>query len=116
MPRDAAGSLLTHHAGPDAHRAGLDVVPVHLPQRELVPPADFRSSARPGPVRGRVAEYELFFALGVDGLFSDNPDAAREARDEFVPGFPERAGRGLISRRSYPSGQDLAGWVASLSA
>jgi glycerophosphoryl diester phosphodiesterase len=30
------------------------------------------------------AEYAQFFALGVDGVFSDNPDTAVEARDEFV--------------------------------
>ena len=27
---------------------------------------------------------EEFFALGVDGVFSDNPDTAVEARDAFV--------------------------------
>jgi glycerophosphoryl diester phosphodiesterase len=28
-------------------------------------------------------EYKLFYALGIDGLFSDFPDTALEARDEF---------------------------------
>jgi glycerophosphoryl diester phosphodiesterase len=27
-----------------------------------------------------IAEYEQFFEMGVDGLFSDNPDTAVEAR------------------------------------
>ena len=28
-------------------------------------------------------EYKLFYALGIDGLFSDFPDTALAARDEF---------------------------------
>ena len=28
-----------------------------------------------------IAEYEQFFELGVDGVFSDNPDTAKAARD-----------------------------------
>jgi glycerophosphoryl diester phosphodiesterase len=32
------------------------------------------------------AEYKLFFALGIDGLFSDFPDTAVQAREEFLAG------------------------------
>jgi glycerophosphoryl diester phosphodiesterase len=32
------------------------------------------------------AEYKLFFALGIDGLFSDFPDTAVAAREEFFAG------------------------------
>ena len=31
-------------------------------------------------------EYKLFYALGIDGLFSDFPDTALAARDEFFAG------------------------------
>ncbi len=31
-----------------------------------------------------LAEYAQFFALGVDGVFSDNPDTAVEAREELA--------------------------------
>jgi glycerophosphoryl diester phosphodiesterase len=32
------------------------------------------------------AEYKLFFALGIDGVFSDFPDTAVAAREEFLAG------------------------------
>jgi glycerophosphoryl diester phosphodiesterase len=50
----------------DAHRAGL-----------LVHPWTFRGDAE--------EEYHQFFSLGVDGLFSDFPDAAVRARDSWRP-------------------------------
>jgi glycerophosphoryl diester phosphodiesterase len=31
-------------------------------------------------------EYKLFFALGIDGLFSNFPDTAVAAREEFLAG------------------------------
>jgi glycerophosphoryl diester phosphodiesterase len=59
----------------DAHRAGL-----------LVHPWTFRSEPRflaPDYEGDPGREYEQFFALGVDGLFSDFPDAARAWRDRL---------------------------------
>ena len=45
-----------------------------------------RSSCARRPTRPRTAnafaEYDQFYGLGVDGLFSDNPDTAVEARDD----------------------------------
>jgi glycerophosphoryl diester phosphodiesterase len=29
-----------------------------------------------------IAEYQQFFRLGIDGIFADNPDTAKIARDE----------------------------------
>lgn len=90
VPRDAAGSLLTPTTlVRDAHRAGLDVVPYTFRNENSFLPLDYRVGTDPAQYGNAFAEYELFFSLGVDGLFSDNPDTAREARDEFV-----RAGRG----------------------
>ena len=44
-------------------------------------PLELRSSPPdPAAYGNAIAEYEQFFALGVDGLFSDNPDTAVEAR------------------------------------
>ena len=36
----------------------------------------------PNAYGNAIAEYQQFFALGVDGLFSDNPDTAKAARDD----------------------------------
>ncbi len=85
VPRDAAGSLLTPTTlVRDSHRAGLDVVPYTFRNENSFLPLDFRVGTDPAQYGNAFAEYELFFSLGVDGLFSDNPDTAREARDEFV--------------------------------
>jgi glycerophosphoryl diester phosphodiesterase len=90
VPRDATGALLSPTTlVRDAHRAGLDVVPYTFRNENAFLPLDFRRGTDPAQYGDAFAEYELFFSLGVDGLFSDNPDTAREARDEFV-----RAGRG----------------------
>jgi glycerophosphoryl diester phosphodiesterase len=87
VPRDAAGALLTPTTlVRDAHRAGLDVVPYTFRNENSFLPLDFRRGTDPAQYGNAFAEYELFFSLGVDGLFSDNPDTAREARDEFVRG------------------------------
>jgi glycerophosphoryl diester phosphodiesterase len=64
----------------DAHRAGL-----------LVHPWTFRSDAvflAPDYAGDPEREYDQFFALGVDGLFSDFPDTAVAARQRFVEGSP----------------------------
>ncbi len=62
----------------DAHRAGL-----------LVHPWTFRSDAvflAPDYAGDPDREYDQFFDLGVDGLFSDFPDIAVAARRRFVEG------------------------------
>src|SRR5215203_2571732 len=55
----------------DAHRAGL-----------LVHPWTFRGDPDGGDAE---EEYRQFFSLGVDGVFSDFPDAAVRARDSWRP-------------------------------
>ena len=45
-------------------------------------PAELRSDADPNHYGNAIAEYQQFFALGIDGVFSDNPDTARIARDD----------------------------------
>lgn len=57
----------------DAHRAGLLVHPWTFRSDERYLAADY------GGDPGR--EYAQFFALGIDGLFSDFPEAAIQARD-----------------------------------
>ncbi|WP_199440432.1 glycerophosphodiester phosphodiesterase [Umezawaea beigongshangensis] len=81
IPRDAAGFL----TGPttlvrDAHAVRLLVVPYTFRNENSFLPADFRSSADPAQYGQAFGEYQEFFATGIDGLFSDNPDTAVEAR------------------------------------
>jgi glycerophosphoryl diester phosphodiesterase len=66
----------------DAHRADLVVHPYTFRNENAFLPPALRSSADPAAYGNAFAEYEQYFALGVDGLFSDNPDTAVEARDE----------------------------------
>jgi glycerophosphoryl diester phosphodiesterase len=89
VPRDAQGNLQqpTTLVG-DAHRAGLLVHPWTFRRENNFLPLDFRQGnpasplflAAPGDLP---AELELFWRLGVDGLFSDNPDVAVATRHEL---------------------------------
>ena len=85
VPRDAAGtSQPPTTLVRDAHRAGLAVVPYTFRNENTFLPAELRSSTDPTAYGNAFGEYAQFFGLGVDGLFSDNGDTAREARDEYV--------------------------------
>jgi len=85
VPRDATGrSLAPTTLVGDAHQAGLDVVPYTFRNENTFLPAELRSSDDPAAYGHAFAEYEQFFGLGVDGLFSDNGDTAREARDAYA--------------------------------
>jgi glycerophosphoryl diester phosphodiesterase len=81
VPRDASGrSLPPTTFVRDAHRAGLQVHPYTFRNENTFLPLELRSSADPAAYGNAFPEYEQFFDLGVDGLFSDNPDTAVEAR------------------------------------
>ena len=47
-------------------------------------PLNFRRGTDAALYGDAFAEYALFWSLGVDGLFTDNPDTAVEARREFL--------------------------------
>jgi len=81
VPRKEDGSL----AEPttlvlDAHRAGLLVHPYTFRNENAFLPRDFRRGENPVAYGDAFAEYDLFYDLGVDGVFSDNPDTAVLAR------------------------------------
>ena len=85
VPRSAAGvSQAPTTLVRDAHRAGLAVVPYTFRNENTFLPAELRIGTDPAQYGNAFAEYEQFFRLGVDGLFSDNGDTAVEARDAFV--------------------------------
>jgi len=64
----------------DAHAAGLRVHVYTFRNENRHLPLELRSSEDPDEPGDAIAEYEQFAALGVDGVISDHPDAALEAR------------------------------------
>ncbi|HYN17988.1 MAG TPA: glycerophosphodiester phosphodiesterase [Actinomycetes bacterium] len=89
VPRDPAGNLLEPTSlVDDAHQAGLLVHPYTFRNENNFLPLDFRQGNPDSPVYLRAtgnapAEYRLFFRLGVDGLFADNPDTAVASRHHY---------------------------------
>ena len=87
VPRTATGTL----AAPTdlvqrAHAADLRVVPYTFRNENTFLPVELRVGTDPTAYGDAFAEYALFLSLGVDGVFSDNPDTAVQARDAFVAG------------------------------
>ncbi len=71
--RDSHGKLLQPTSlVKDAHAAGLLVHAWTFRNEDFFLPQDFLGNPR--------GEYELFFSLGIDGVFSDFPDTAKSAR------------------------------------
>ena len=86
VPRDSTGHLTAPKSlVKDAHRAGLLVHPYTFRPENNFLPEDFRQGnpAHPAYLGARgnqPAELKLFYKLGVDGLFADNPDTAVAVR------------------------------------
>lgn len=69
VPKDRAGKLLSPSSlVTDAHAAGLLVHLWTFRNEDSFLPLDFQGNPQ--------GEYELFFNLGIDGVFSDYPDTA----------------------------------------
>jgi glycerophosphoryl diester phosphodiesterase len=94
VPRDAQNRLkaptkVLHNA----HSAGLVVHPYTFRPENAFLPEDFRDGDPSDPEYHRArgdqpAELRLFYRLGVDGVFADNPDTAVAVRDARRPGRP----------------------------
>jgi glycerophosphoryl diester phosphodiesterase len=85
IPRDAAGhSLAPTSFVHDAHAAGLKVHPYTFRNENQFLPLEDRSGggADPNAYGNAFAEDQRFFAAGVDGIFTDNPDTGVAARNE----------------------------------
>jgi len=86
VPRDTSNRLLQPTSLiRDAHRAGLVVHPYTFRPENNFLPEDFREGGPSSPeylrARGdQPAELKLFYKLGVDGVFADNPDTAVAVR------------------------------------
>ena len=74
VPRDTSGrSLSPTTLVKDAHAAGLRVHVWTFRNEDFFLPSDMKGNP--------AAEYALFLGLGIDGMFSDYPDAAVRARE-----------------------------------
>ena len=81
VPLDAEGrSLPPTRFVRRAHRAGLVVHPYTFRRENAFLPLELRSGSDPAAYGHIAAEYEQFFELGVDGVFSDHPETAVRAR------------------------------------
>ncbi len=79
VPRkpDGSSGAPTSFVG-DAHAAGLVVHPYTFRRENAFLPLELRSSADPAGIGDLASELRQFFALGVDGVFTDNPDVAAD--------------------------------------
>lgn len=81
VSRDAAGrSLAPTMLVRDAHAAGLVVHPWTFRSENYFLPVELRKGGDPAAHGNAAAEYCQFYALGVDGLFSEFPAEAVAAR------------------------------------
>jgi glycerophosphoryl diester phosphodiesterase len=64
----------------DAHAAGLVVHPYTFRRENTFVPLELRSSPDPAGIGDLKSEIRQFFALGVDGVFTDNADIGVAAR------------------------------------
>jgi glycerophosphoryl diester phosphodiesterase len=81
VPRDANGALLPPTTLiRDAHRARLAVHAWTFRSENAFLPLDYQIGTDPAGHGNAVAEYRLFYGLGLDGVFSDFPDTALAAR------------------------------------
>ncbi len=70
----------------DAHAAGLILHPYTMRNENSFLPADFRRGSDPNAYGDAFAAFATYFATGIDGIFSDNPDTAALARDAYRKG------------------------------
>lgn len=81
MPRDGKGASQAATAlVTDAHKAGLQVHVWTFRAENVFLPSELRKGADAGQHGDLEAELRQFYALGVDGVFSDYPAAAVAAR------------------------------------
>ncbi|WP_077800748.1 glycerophosphodiester phosphodiesterase [Streptomyces sp. JHA26] len=85
IPKDAAGRLTEPTTlVRDAHRAGLILHPYTMRNENPFLPADFRRGSDPDAYGDAFGAFRTYFATGIDGVFTDNPDTGVLAREDFV--------------------------------
>ncbi|MDN3295292.1 glycerophosphodiester phosphodiesterase [Streptomyces ficellus] len=67
----------------DAHAKGLILHPYTLRNENTFLPADFRRGTDPAAYGDVFGAYEAYFATGIDGIFTDQPDTGLLAAADF---------------------------------
>ncbi|WP_210586625.1 glycerophosphodiester phosphodiesterase [Streptomyces sp. GESEQ-35] len=87
IPKDANGYLTTPTTlVKDAHAAGLILHPYTMRNENPFLPANFRKGTDADAYGDVFGAYKVWFATGIDGVFTDNPDTGLLAREDFVNG------------------------------
>ncbi|MFD4229867.1 glycerophosphodiester phosphodiesterase [Streptomyces sp. NPDC058545] len=85
IPKDASGRLATPTTlVKDAHAQGLILHPYTMRNENTFLPADFRRGTDPNAYGDAFGAFQAYFATGIDGIFSDNPDTALLAAADFT--------------------------------
>ncbi|MER7808969.1 glycerophosphodiester phosphodiesterase [Streptomyces sp900116325] len=85
IPKDASGRLATPTTlVRDAHAKGLILHPYTMRNENTFLPADFRRGTDPNAYGDAFGAFQAYFATGIDGIFSDNPDTALLAAADFT--------------------------------
>ncbi|MCX4702213.1 glycerophosphodiester phosphodiesterase [Streptomyces sp. NBC_01373] len=85
IPKDAAGKLTQPTTlVKDAHKVGLVLHPWTLRNENPFLPADFRKGTDVDAYGDVFGAYKAYFATGIDGVFTDQPDTGVLAREDFV--------------------------------
>ncbi|MDX3765506.1 glycerophosphodiester phosphodiesterase [Streptomyces sp. NBC_01707] len=85
IPKDASGRLATPTTlVKDAHAKGLILHPYTMRNENTFLPADFRRGTDPNAYGDAFGAFQAYFATGIDGIFSDNPDTALLAAADFA--------------------------------
>ncbi|MDQ0963055.1 glycerophosphoryl diester phosphodiesterase [Streptomyces sp. B4I13] len=87
IPKDADGKLTRPTTlVKDAHAVGLVLHPYTMRNENPFLPADFRKGSDADAYGDSFGAFRTYFATGIDGVFTDNPDTALLARADFVNG------------------------------
>lgn len=85
IPKDASGRLTAPTTlVRDAHARGLVLHPYTMRNENTFLPADFRRGTDPNAYGDAFGAFQAYFATGIDGVFSDNPDTALLAAADFT--------------------------------
>ncbi|MFE3327216.1 glycerophosphodiester phosphodiesterase [Streptomyces sp. NPDC059176] len=85
IPRDASGRLgKPTTLVRDAHAQGLILHPYTMRNENAFLPAEFRRGSDPNAYGDAFGAFRTYFAEGIDGIFTDNPDTGVLARADFA--------------------------------
>lgn len=85
IPKDAEGRLTRPTTlVRDAHARGLILHPYTMRNENTFLPADFRRGTDPHAYGDVFGAYRAYFATGIDGIFTDNPDTGLLAAADFT--------------------------------